>query len=46
MNFAGMILIASKQHMLLLETLKNYASAVVISKLDVDPRKDDDAFPM
>ena len=32
-NFAGMLLVACKQHMLLLETLKSYDSAVhVISK--------------
>ena len=29
-NFAGMLLVACKQHMLLLETLKCYESAVVI----------------
>ena len=45
-NFAGMLLVSSEQHMLLLETLKSYDSAVVISKLDVDPQRDDDASPM
>ena len=31
-NFAGMLIVARKQHMLLLETLKSYESAVVILK--------------